>query len=438
MSATTLDTPAPQVHAHERPETLRSDKAGGKPADHAHGERPDAPPVRPSFLRLAVLGVLAVSALGALGAAGVRARNRQHADRTGSAEAARVDRPRVLVAPAERAPAKVEQVLPGTAYPLRETAVYARTSGYLKRWLVDIGDVVKEGQLLAEIETPEVDAQLLQARAALGESTATRDRNKASVELGRLNRNRTQQTYSGGAGSQQERDEAEASFKVAVATLQLSEATIKASEANVKRLEDLQRFQRVTAPFAGVITARNYDPGALVVADSAAGREMFHLAQIDTLRVYADVPQTFATAVRPGQPAPVSRREVPGREFAGAVARTTQAVNVQTRTLRVEVDVPNPGHELLPGMYLQVRFQLDNPGNVVRVPGAAVVVRAEGAKVAVVGPDGRVGYRPVKVGRDFGTTVEVTEGLSGGEKLVVRPGDDLAEGTAVEAVAAGR
>lgn len=419
-----MSTPAPQSNA-----------AHG----HADPDHVEAPPARPSVFRLLLLGVLALAALSALGVAGVRARNRQQTDRTEAVEAARSDRPRVLVVTAERAPPKVEQVLPGTAYPLRETAVYARTSGYLRKWYVDIGDAVKEGQLLAEIETPEVDAQLLQARAALGESLATRDRNKANVELSALNLDRVRQTYNGGAGSKQERDEAEASFKVSTATLQLSEATIKASEANVKRLEDLQRFQKVTAPFGGVITARNYDPGALVVADSSAGREMFHLAQIDTLRVFADVPQTFATAVRAGQTAPVSRREEPGREFAGSVARTTQAVNVQTRTLRVEVAVPNQDHSLLPGMYLQVRFQLENPGKVIRVPGAAVVVRAEGSKVALVDGSGRVTYRPVKIGRDYGQVVEVTDGLAGGEKLVVRPGDDLADGALVEtATASGK
>lgn len=404
----------------------------------AHGHDPvEAAPPRPSILRLIVLAVIAFATLGALGAAGVRARNRQESDRVEAAPpAGSADRPRVLTTVAERSPTRVEQLLPATAAPWRETAVYARTSGYLRRWLVDRGAEVKEGQLLAEIETPEVDAQLLQARAALLETQATRERTKASAELARLNLDRTRQTYEGGAGSKQEKDESEANFKVTVATVQVAEATVRASEANVKRLEDLQRFQKVTAPFAGVITARNYDTGALVVADSSAGREMFHLAQVETLRVVADVPQTFATSVRVGQVAPVARRELPGKEFAGVVGRTTKSVNEQTRTLRVEVDVPNADHALLPGMYLQVRFQLDTPANLVRVPGAAVVVRAEGAKVAIVGPEGRIAYRSVKLGRDFGTTVEVTEGLAGGERLVVRPGDDLAEGTVVEPVSA--
>ncbi len=405
-------------------------------AHSAHHEGPEAAPARPSFFRLAFLAVLVLATLGALGVAGVRARNKQQTDRTETAEAARTDRPRVLTVTAERAPARVEQILPGTASPFRETAVYARTSGYLRRWLVDKGDTVREGQLLAEIETPEVNAQLLQARAAVAEATATRDRNRASAELARLNLVRVRQTFETGVGSRQEMDEADAALKVAEATIRLSEANIRAGEANVKRLEDLQQFQKVVAPFSGVITARNYDPGALVVADSSSGPEMFHISQTETLRVQVDVPQTFATSVHPGQPAPVSRREEPGREYKGAVARSTNSVNVQTRTLRVEVDVPNKDHALLPGMYLQVKFQLDAPAKVIRVPGAAVVTRAEGTKVAVVESNGRIGYRTVKVGRDYGTIVEVTEGLTGGEKLVVRPGDDLAEGTEVDPVTA--
>ena len=416
---TTTPTPAPAAHGHD-------------PHD-----APEAAPARPSFLRLAIIAVLALGALGALGVAGVRARNQQLTERTEAATAMHTDRPRVLTATAERAPARVEQVLPASAAPWRESPLFARTTGYLKGWKVDRGDVVKEGQLLAEIETPEVDAQLLQTRAALAESRATLVRNKASAELARVNLDRIRQSYERGVSSRQDFDEADAALKVALATVQVSDATIQANEANVNRLETLQSFQKVVAPFAGVITARNYDSGALVVADSSGGREIFHIAAIDTLRVQADVPQTFATSVKVGQVAPVSRREVPGKEYAGSVGRTTQAVNVQTRTLRVEVDVPNPDHALLPGMYLQVRFQFDSPNSIVRVPGAAVVIRAEGAKVAIIEDDGKVNYRPVKLGRDFGTVVEVMEGLKGGERLVVRPGDDLAPGTYVEAVTAG-
>jgi RND family efflux transporter MFP subunit len=245
---------------------------------------------------------------------------------------------------------------------------------------------------------------------------------------------RARRVIEGGAGSTQDYDAADAAAKVAVATIGVSEATIAAGRANVKRLEDLQRFQRVTAPFAGVVTARNYDSGALMLADNAATKELFHIAQLDTIRVFADVPQTFATGIRVGQTAPVFRREVPGREFPGTVTRTANALDPATRTLRVEVDVPNPDKALLPGMYLQIRFNLEAPAAVVQVPGAAVITRADGAKVAVVDGAGAVRYRAVTVGRDLGTTVELTTGLAGGETLVVRPGDDLPDGTPVEAV----
>ncbi len=401
----------------------------------SHAEaHPEAAPRLPSRLRLGALAVLVVATLAALGAFGVRARAKVEADRDGAVAATRADRPRVLVTKAERGPARVEQVLPGTATPRFETAVHARTSGYLKRWLVDIGDRVTEGQLLAEIETPEVDSQLLQARAALAEAEAALERDRANEELSRVNLARVRRVIDNGAGSSQDLDTANAAAKVARATIGVSEATIAAGKANVKRLEDLQSYQQVTAPFQGVITARNFDPGALVVADNASAKELFHIARIDTLRVYADVPQTYATGIRPGQPAPVFRREVPGREFAGTVSRTTSAIDPATRTLRVEVDVPNPDRLLLPGMYLQVRFNLDAPAAVVRVPGAAVITRAGGPRVAVVDGAGAIRYKSVTVGRDFGTTVELADGLAGGETLVVRPGDDLPDGTVVEPV----
>lgn len=397
-------------------------------------EPADAAPARPSWRRVTALTLAAGATFAALFAAGVSARARQQSERDEMAVAANSEAPRVLTALAERAPTAVEQVLPASAVPLLETAVYARTSGYLKRRLVDIGDTVSEGQLLAEIETPEVDAQLLQARATLAESRAALERNRASANLTKLTFDRAQRLVKTGAVPPQEYDDANAAYKVATAVVAVSEATINASEANVRRLSDLQQFQKVMAPFAGVVTARNYDAGALIVADNATARELFHVARMDTLRVFADVPQTFATAIRTGQSVPVLRREMPGREFPGTVARTTNALDPRTRTLRVEVDVPNADAALLPGMYLQVRFRFETPSTSVRVPGAAVITRADGPKVALVDGAHKVCYRPVKVGRDFGTTVEIETGLKGGETLVVRPGDDLPDGAVVTPV----
>jgi RND family efflux transporter MFP subunit len=424
------------TEAEQETETHTPTANASEPMTKSAPESVSDRPRRPSLLRLAITAVVIIVAFTALAGAGVRARNRQQTDRDAVSLAVQTDKPRVLITKAEKAPTQVEQILPGTASPLLDTAVYARTSGYLRRWLVDIGDRVAEGQLLAEIDTPEVDAQLLQARATLSESRATLVRNKASAKLAHLNLDRIRQTVARGVGSQQDLDEADAALNVAEATIQVTEATIGANEANVKRLAEIQSFQKVTAPFKGVVTARNYDPGALIVADNAATKELFHLARMDTLRVFADVPQTFATAIRTGQAAPVSRREIPGKEFQGVVTRTTSAVDPLTRTLRVEVDVPNPDRELLPGMYLQVRFKLDSPSNAVWLPGAAITTRADGAKVALLDAGNTVHYRAVTTGRDYGTVIEVTNGLAGGETVVVRPGDDLADGTIVEPVSA--
>lgn len=397
-------------------------------------EPAEAAPVRPSFLRLTVLGLLIVGVFLALAYAGLQARTRQTESRDATT-AGQSDRMRVLTTVAEQPPEFVDQILPGSAVPFLETAVYARTSGYLKRWLVDIGDVVKEGQLLAEIDTPEVNAQLLQSRAALAESKAMLVRSQANENLSRVNLDRAQSLSTNNAFSKQELDSADAAYKVAAATTKVSEATIKANEASVQRLEDLQAFQKITAPFAGVITARNFDTGALVVADNAANaKELFHLARIDTLRVFADVPQTFATSVRVGMTAPVSRREAVGRQFPGMVSRSTQSLDPSTRTLKVQVDVPNKDGALLPGMYLQVHFRLSPPTRALRVPGASVITRAEGTRVATVDAAKTIRYRTVKTGRDFGTSIEIVEGLTAGETIVIRPGDDLPEGTVVEPV----
>lgn len=391
------------------------------------------PPVRPGFLRLAVLGLLLVGVFVALAYAGLKARGRQTVNREAVAPAA--DRLRVLTTVAEKPPEHVEQVLPGTASPYLETAVFARTSGYLKRWYVDIGESVTEGQLLAEIDTPEVNAQLLQARAALTEAKANLGRSEANEYLSRVNLERAENLRTTNAYSKQEYDAADAAYKVATASTKVTQATIQANEASVKRLEDLQAFQKIAAPFAGVVTARNFDAGALVVADNSANaKELFHLARIDTLRVFADVPQTYASSVTVGMAAPVSRREAAGREFKGKVSRTTQSLDPTTRTLRVQVDVPNEDGSLLPGMYLQVRFRLAPAAKVLRVPGAAVITRADGAKVATVDASNAIRYRTVKTGRDFGTSIEVVDGLTAGERIVIRPGDDLPEGTVVEPV----
>jgi RND family efflux transporter MFP subunit len=343
--------------------------------------------------------------------------------------------PRVAVATAARVAADAQRVLPGNCLPLTEIAVYPRTTGYLKRWTVDIGDRVTAGQLLAEIASPEIDAQLEQARAALIQSKANLVRAQAQEEYARAEEKRVEEAYRVSAASKNEYDSAVANAKVATANVGANQATLKVDEANILRLETLQSFQKISAPFEGVITARNIDPGALVQADTpTTTRELFHLVRTDTVRVWVNVPQTFATTVKAGQAVVVYRREDPAKTFAGTVARTADALDPNTRTLLTEVHVPNPDNALRAGMYLQVKFNFDRNIFPVTIPAAAVVIRDRAPTVAVLDANHAVHYRPVQLGRDYGATVEVAAGLNPGEVVAVHPGDDMPEGTVVEPV----
>jgi RND family efflux transporter MFP subunit len=324
-------------------------------------------------------------------------------------------------------------VLPGTSSPLLEAAIYARTNGYLKSRLVEIGDRVKEGQLLAQIATPEVDAQLEQARATLIQTQATVLRNEADEALAASNLERAKRLSGTQGIAQQELETNDAQAKAARATTAASKATIKVNEANIARLEALQSFEKVTAPFSGVITARNVDPGALVSADSPnTSREMFHLMNVDALRVFVNVPQVFSTDVRVGQKALIYRREDPRQTFTGKVTRTAEALDPATRTLLTEVQVPNKDGALRAGLFLQVKFLFQRQAPSVTVPAAAVVIRSTGPRVAILDAQNQVHYKSVQLGRDFGNEIEVVAGLNAGETVVVRPGDDLPEGAAVE------
>ncbi|HEY7309047.1 MAG TPA: efflux RND transporter periplasmic adaptor subunit [Gemmataceae bacterium] len=384
-----------------------------------------------------VLALAALTVVGLAGAlvAGTLPRLRQMRE-LDTATAEIVARPaRVTVATARRASADAARVLPGNTLPLLEAAIYARTTGYVKRRLVDIGDRVQEGELLAEIATPEVDAQLEQARATLLQTKANLVRNKADEVFARSEENRYRQMVRTGAASQEEYESKLASSRVATATVQATAATIKVNEADILRLSTLQSFEKVIAPFAGVITARNIDPGDLITADSpSTGRQMFRLMRTDILRVFVDVPQVFATTIHRSQYAVVYRREEPDRPFTGTVTRTADALDSATRTLRTEVQVENPDNALRPGMYLQVKFTFNQKTAPILVPSAAVVTRTKGPKVGVLDDRRKIHYRPVQLGRDYGAEVEVVAGLKYGETVVVRPGDDLPEDSTVEPV----
>jgi RND family efflux transporter MFP subunit len=344
-------------------------------------------------------------------------------------------RPRVSVAVARQRVTRAERVLPGTALPLMEAAIFARTTGYLKTRLVDIGDQVQPGQLLAEISAPDIDDQLDQARANLVLARANLELAKANLELAKITLDRDFKAGAGTAIAQQQVDQDRATVQTTDAQVKSSLASIQVNESAVQRYTDLQNFQKITAPFAGVITARNVDPGDLISADSPSNtKELFHLMRTDTLRVFVNVPQVFAIGVKVGQEGFVFRREEPQKQFPGKIVRTADALDPATRTLLTEVDVPNPNNALRPGMYLQVKLVYEHDVVPVMIPAAALATRTGGPRVAVLDDQHRVHYRAVQLGRDFGAEIEVIAGLNAGETVVIHPGDDLPEGTAVEPV----
>jgi RND family efflux transporter MFP subunit len=380
-----------------------------------------------------VIGILTVAALAGALVAGTLPRLRRQRELIQAADEVAKALPLVTVVSARTATAATERVLPGNSHPLLEAAIFARTTGYLKSRRVDIGDHVKAGDLLAEIATPEVDAQLDQARATLLLTQANLLRDRANEELAGIELSRSRNLLARQAAPQQEYDAFVAHAKVASANVKATESTLQVYQANIERLETLQSFQKVLAPFSGVITARNIDPGDLVSADSpTSSREMFHLVQMDTLRVFVNVPQVFSTDVKVGQKAIVYRREDPKRTFAGTITRTADSLDTSTRTLLTEVQVPNQEAALRPGMYLQVKFIFERQVPSVLIPAAALATRSDGPRLAVMDDQHFIHYRRVQLGRDFGSETEVAVGLEAGQTVVVHPGDDLPEGSQVE------
>jgi RND family efflux transporter MFP subunit len=381
---------------------------------------------------LAIGGLAAVALAGALVAGTVPRLQREH-ELNAAANASAAAPPRVTVAVARPSTPTAERVLPGNSLPLFEAALFPRATGYIQTRLVDIGDHVKAGQLLAVIAAPDIDDQLAQARADLAQARANLEKAKADAAYAVSVERRYRPLVASNAVSQQEYDNAVQASEVARAAVVATEATIKVNEAAVQRYTDLQGFEKITAPFPGVITARNIDPGDLVSANSTT-RELFHVMRTDVLRVLVNVPQVFAAGIKVGQDASVYQRDDPSRQFAGKVTRTADALDPSTRTLLTEVQVPNPDNALRPGMYLQVKFVYRRVTPSVRIPAAAVVVRNGPRMVAVLDARHAVHYRDVQLGRDFGDEIEVLAGLNAGDTVVVHPGDDIPEGTVVKAV----
>jgi RND family efflux transporter MFP subunit len=387
----------------------------------------------------ATLGIVGLVAAALIASLVVVAFQRQQHERELNAAAARVATalPRVTVATARWAPPTSELTLPGDAQPIRGAALYGRVNGYLKWWRVDIGDHVKEGQLLAEISSPDVDDQLAQAQANLILAKANLQAAEANLELAKitLKRNVEANRASAGAVAQLTLDQNRAEVKTTAAQVETAKASIQVNEATVQQYVDLQAFENIIAPFTGVITARTVDPGTLITADNPSeARPLFYLMQTDPLRVFVNVPQTFSTTVAVGQKAVVYREQEPNRRFSGQVTRTANALDTNTRTLLTQVDVPNPNDALRPGMYVQVTFIAERAGRTVLIPSPALVWQPDGTFVPVLDSDHRVHYRKVESGRDFGAEVEILTGLEGGQTIVIHPGDALKEGQQVEPV----
>lgn len=425
--------------------------------------------VKTSKLRYVVAGVIGVLLL----AAGVVPRVARSNRALTHAEAASSEVPLVSVVQAKITEDASDLILPGNSEAVTVARIYARANGYIRSRSVDIGSTVKAGQALAIIEAPELDQEVAQAQANLAQSRAALEQVKANLQQARASvvqaqaniqaakaneqiagttSQRWNQLVAKGVLPRQSGDERRSSFEARraetaattaglhtadanvtaqAANVRAAEAAVIAQQANVARLQRLQSFTRVVAPFDGVITERNVEQGDLVSAGSAGDRYLFSVAQSESLRIQIDVPQTYAVDIKPGMAAEVLVRERPNEKFKGTVARIASALNQGSRTMRVEIQTPNEGGALLPGMYLQVRFALPRNRPTVLIPAEALVANAQGTRVVSLGADQKVHYVPVVVGRDLGREIEVIDGLQGNETLLQSPSDLLREGQPV-------
>jgi multidrug efflux pump subunit AcrA (membrane-fusion protein) len=397
-----------------------------------------------SAIGLAVAGVLLI-----LLAIGVVPRVRSSRALVLAAESVKTAVPALSVGHPAPAP-EAGLTLAATTQAIQDAIIYARTSGYLGKRHVDIGDRVQAGQLLAEIESPEVDQQLRQGRADLRQSERALDLQKATLDLARVTMGRYQAADAEKAVAIEALDQSVAAFRTAGATVAAAEANVESNQANVRRLEQLTSFQRVLAPFSGTIIQRNVDVGALITAGSptdntavaptsvtGAANGLFEIAQVDRLRVFVNVPQAYAPNVRAGMPVAVMVRGQLDAPVPASVTRTSSALDPGTRTLLAQVDISNPSGRLLPGMFVYVTFKIAPSGTRWRVPATAVVFDAQGSRVAIVGPQNTIRFQHVEIGRDFGDSLDVQAGLQGQERIVLQPTVALQEGQVVRPIASG-
>jgi len=433
---------APEDRLRSEIEDLKRQLAEQKrAADGAHGPAAKAPSWRSLIVVMLLLGALAAAGY----YAGYAPRQRRELVLAAETRAETQSLPVVNVKPVEKAAAQSRLVLPGNIQAVTEAPVLARSSGYIRKRYADIGDRVKAGQVLLEIEAPELQQQIKQAGAAIEQAKSAVEQAQAALLQARANASLAQVTnerwkklLAKGAVSRQESDTYQAQFEAQSANVQALEKAVAAArsnssalEANLARLNELLSYQTVRAPFDGVITVRNVDEGALV---NEGNTLLFRIAQTDRLRTYLNVPQSDASAVRLGQRATLEIPDLPGRKFAATVTHTSNALDPSSRTLLVEVQAPNPAGELLPGMYAQVDLEVPRKTPALIIPSDTLVMRADGPQVAVVNSEGVVHFTRIQLGRDLGDRLEALSGLQQGMQLAVNPSDEVREGVRVQPV----
>jgi RND family efflux transporter MFP subunit len=400
-------------------------------------------PVQPRRGKLGLVAVTIVVLLIALLVAGYLPRLKRESELAAGLQQQKTTLPQVNAAVATASPSSSDLKLPSNITPITEAVINARAEGYLKRRYVDIGDRVKAGQLMAEVDAPEIDQQVQQARATLSQVEAALARaqhalaqSKANEHLSDVTAQRWKTLADRGVVSKQEYDQRQAQFdsdqaavEAAQADIRAAEDNIRASRANLDRLIQLQAYEKITAPFAGIVTARNVDVGALIA--TTGNTPLFRVAQINVLRVMVDVPEQSAPYIKVGEPAELSLQEFGDRKFIGHVSRTANSLDPTSRTLLTEVQVQNGDQVLLPNMFANVKLIGARNGAAIMIPGEAIVARPEGTLVAKIVNGNHIHFQPVELGRDYGARIEIVSGIAAGDRVVVNPTDDVREGAVV-------
>ncbi len=385
-----------------------------------------------SSLAVSVVAIVFVAMLAGLFFIGWLPQHRRTAQLREESKQAQAAKPRITATFVSRQKQSTELRLPGDVRALQQTSIYPRANGYLKKLYVDIGDKVEAGQLLADIDTPEVDAQLEAARASVAQNQANLGKAQTDYSLAQTTIDRYEGFAKTGGVTQQQLDEQRNKFTQAKANLEGAVATLAAARADVQRYEALQSFEKIPAPFAGTVNTRGFDVGALLSSSNQTGTPLFSISQTDTLRVFVSVPQNYVTTLEVGHPATFEVRNYPGKPFNGKVTRSSGALDPSTRTVQYQVDFDNKAGLLYPGMFGEVKFKLGDEKPSLIVPSSSLVFDAKGLRVATLDDSNKVKFKTIVAGRDYGTDIEVLEGLDEGQKIVANPGERIVDGTEVD------